>query len=67
MPAVRITSVCPIASTPTTIVCCSTSERFWVCRNRSDLNEKNAIVSTSARSGPTVGAVITRRVACSDG
>ena len=57
MPAVRITSVWPIASTPTTITCCRTSERFCACRNRSVLNEKNAIVSTSARSGPTVGAV----------
>ena len=28
IPAVRITSVWPIARTPTTIVCCSTSERF---------------------------------------
>jgi hypothetical protein len=28
IPAVRITNVWPIASTPTTITCCSTSERF---------------------------------------
>ena len=42
MPAVRITSVCPIASTPTTITCWSTSERFWVWRKRSDFSEKKA-------------------------
>jgi hypothetical protein len=28
IPAVRITSVWPIASTPTTITCCITSDRF---------------------------------------
>ena len=60
IPAVRITSVCPIASTPTTITCCSTSERFWASRKRSDLTEKKAIASSSAMSGPTVGAVSTR-------
>src|SRR5579884_722470 len=63
MPAVRITSVWPIASTPTTSVCCRTSDRFSVCRNRSVLTLKNAIVSTSARNGPTVGVASTRRPA----
>ena len=61
IPAVRITSVCPIASTPTTMTCCRTSDRFWACRKLSLFTEKNAIVSSSARSGPTVGAVRTRR------
>ena len=56
MPAVRITSVWPIARTPTTITCWSTSERFWASRKRSDLSEKNAIARRSAMSGPTVGA-----------
>src|SRR5260221_547129 len=65
MPAVRITSVWPMASTPTTIVCCITRERVSVWRKRSDLNEKNAIVRTSATNGPTVGTVIARRVTCS--
>ena len=37
IPAVRITNVCPIASTPTTITCCRTSERFWPSRKTSDL------------------------------
>jgi hypothetical protein len=56
IPAVRITSVWPIASTPTTITCCSTSERFSAWKKRSDLNEKNAIVARRASAGPTVGA-----------
>ena len=40
IPAVRITSVWPIASTPTTMTCWSTSDRFWASRKRSDLSEK---------------------------
>ena len=54
MPAVRITSVWPIASTPVTITCCSTSERFWPCRNWPDLALKNAIARSRATSGPIV-------------
>ena len=65
MPAVRMTSVCPIARTPTIITCCSTSEKFSAWKNRSVFSEKNAIVTTSAMNGPTVGAVITRRTTCS--
>ena len=61
MPAVRITSVWPIARTPTTITCWSTSERFWTSRNRSLLSEKNAIVPSSASSGATVGVASTLR------
>jgi hypothetical protein len=57
IPAVRITNVWPIASTPTTITCWSTSERFCVCRKRSLFKEKNAMVSRSAIRGPTAGAV----------
>ncbi len=60
IPAVRITTVWPIARTPTTITCWSTSERFWASRKRSDLNEKKAIASSSARKGPTVGSLSTR-------
>ena len=52
IPAVRITSVWPIASTPTTITCCSTSERFWAWRKRSVLTEKNAIASTQRDERP---------------
>ena len=64
IPAVRITSVCPIASTPTTITCCITSDRFWASRKRSDLTEKKAIASTRAMSGPTVGVVSTLTANC---
>ena len=36
MPAVRITSVWPMASVPTTMTCCTTSDRLLPVRNRSD-------------------------------
>src|SRR6478672_713149 len=55
-------SVWPIASTPTTITCCSTSERLGPWRKRSLFSEKNAIVSNSARNGPTAGAARNRRI-----
>ena len=61
MPAVRITSVCPIARTPTTITCCITSERFCACRKRSLFSEKNAIVRRSATNGPSPGAAAAPR------
>ena len=35
MPAVRMTSVCPMAKMPTTIDCCTTSDRFGPVRKRS--------------------------------
>src|SRR6185437_13363262 len=62
IPAVRMMSVWPIASTPTTITCWSTSERLGPWRKRSLFNEKNAIVNSSARNGPTAGAARKRRI-----
>ena len=35
IPAVRMIRVCPMASTPTTIDCCTTSERLGPVKNRS--------------------------------
>src|SRR5919108_2543834 len=60
IPAVRMTNVCPIASTPTTITCWSTSERFWPWRKLSDLTVKKAMASSSATNGPIVGVASTR-------
>src|SRR5215218_3330074 len=56
-----MTSVWPIARTPTTITCCRINERFCASRKRSLFSEKNAIVKTSATNGPTTGAVAIRR------
>ena len=61
IPAVRMTRVWPIASTPTTRICWRTSEMFPPWKNRSLFRLKNSIVTASASSGPTVGAAITRR------
>src|SRR5687767_1945672 len=52
MPAVRTTSVWPMAITPTTTICCRISEKFWLVKNRSDWDAKNAQASSRARSGP---------------
>src|SRR6185503_12580679 len=54
MPAVRITSVWPIAMTPTTITCCSTSDRLPPVRKRSLCEAKKAHAASSARNGPSV-------------
>src|SRR6266508_3201846 len=54
IPAVRITSVCPIARVPTTMTCWTTSDRLVPVRNRSVRAVKNATASSSAISGPTV-------------
>jgi hypothetical protein len=52
MPAVRMISVWPMASVPTTITCWSTSERFEPDRKRSDLMEKKTTAIASASNGP---------------
>jgi hypothetical protein len=53
MPAVRMISVCPIASVPTTITCWMISEKFAGSRNCSDCVVKKMQASTSAISGPS--------------
>src|SRR4051794_20535405 len=58
MPAVRMTSVWPMARVPSTITCCSTSEKFVPVRNRSDLIEKKM---TAIRSAATDAPVETSR------
>src|SRR3954454_4147620 len=50
IPAVRMTSVWPIASVPKTITCWRISEKFGPDRNRSDWMEKNATAIASART-----------------
>src|SRR4051795_2230462 len=53
MPAVRMTSVWPMASVPSTITCWSTSEKFGPVRNRSDLIEKKmTAISSAATEAP---------------
>src|SRR5690242_5040165 len=53
MPAVRMTSVWPMASVPSTITCWSTSEKFGPVRNRSDLREKKrTAISSAATEAP---------------
>ena len=54
MPAVRMMSVCPMASTPTTMTCCRISEKFWPERNRSLCVAKKAHAASSAMNGPSV-------------
>ena len=49
IPAVRITSVWPIASTPTTITCCSTSERFWASQEAIGLDREEGHRQHAAR------------------
>src|SRR5262249_21485200 len=54
IPAARMTTVCPMATTPTTITCCSISDKLWPDRKRSDWNAKNAHASASAMNDPNV-------------
>ncbi len=54
MPAVRITSVWPMAMTPTTINCCRISEKFAPLRNCGLWVENTRQAITSAISGPSV-------------
>ena len=58
IPAVRMISVCPIASTPTTTTCCRISERFCPVKKRSVCEAKNAHATSSARKGPNVATGI---------
>src|SRR3954451_16575164 len=53
MPAVRMTSVWPIASVPTSIVCWRTSERLPPVRKRSLFSVKKAPTRISATNGPS--------------
>jgi hypothetical protein len=52
IPAVRMTSVWPIAITPTTMTCCRISEKFWPVRKRSVCDAKKMQAASSASSGP---------------
>src|SRR6266496_2475340 len=60
MPAVRMTSVCPMARVPTTMTCWTMREKLPPVKNRSDLMLKNRQASTSAPSGPSVLRANTR-------
>src|SRR6218665_2213743 len=57
MPAVRITSVWPIAITATTMTCCRISEKFCAEKKRSLCEEKKAQARISAMKGPSVASV----------
>src|SRR4029453_13669488 len=52
IPAVRMISVWPIARVPTTITCCTTSDRLLPVRNRDDWAVKKTTASSSAMTGP---------------
>src|SRR6266511_5394670 len=54
IPAVRMMSVWPIARVPTTITCCTTSDRLPPVRNRDDWAVKKTTASSSAMIGPRV-------------
>src|SRR6266516_2398576 len=60
IPAVRMTSVCPMARVPTTMTCWTMREKLPPVKNRSDLMLKNRQASTSAPSGPSVLRANTR-------
>src|SRR5450830_434210 len=53
MPAVRMIRVWPMANTPTTITCCSTSDRFSPLKKRADWVAKNRQVTANAIQGPS--------------
>src|SRR6218665_1040664 len=57
MPAVRITSVWPIAITATTMTCCRISEKFCADKKRSLCEAKKAQARISAMKGPSVASV----------
>src|SRR5262245_47662613 len=52
IPAVRMTNVCPMATTPTTITCCTMSEKFCPLRKRPVCRAKKTQARTSATDGP---------------
>jgi hypothetical protein len=54
IPAVRMISVWPTARVPTTMTCCTISEKFRPLRNWSDWYEKKTTAIASATSGPRV-------------
>ena len=53
MPPVRITSVWPMAITPTTATCCRISEKFSPLKKRSVVAPKTAQAMISAMKGPS--------------
>ena len=62
IPAVRMMRVWPMASTPTTMTCCTTSDRFSPVRKRSDWVAKNRQAAASAIQGPSAPQGICREV-----
>ena len=60
MPAVRMTSVWPMAMTPTTITCCRMSEKLPPVRKRSDCDAKKPQATSSAMNGPSVPSCAVR-------
>jgi hypothetical protein len=52
MPAVRMMIVCATPRVPTTITCCTISERLRGSRNRSAVMLKTTIASSSTSAGP---------------
>ena len=54
MPAVRMTSVWPMARVPTTMTCWTISDRLVPVRNRGDSKVKKAAAMNSAIRGPSV-------------
>ena len=62
MPRVKIINVCPMASVPTTITCCTTKDRLRPVKKRSLCDAKKAPATSSAKSGPTAGARSTRKI-----
>lgn len=61
IPAVRMIRVCPMARVPTTMTCCTISEKFPPVRNWSVEKEKKAQARRRAARGPVVGAVSSLR------
>src|ERR1700674_1143602 len=55
IPPVRMTSVWPMASVPTTITCCRMSEKFAPDRKRSVWVAKKTHARSSAATGPRIG------------
>src|SRR3990172_1935999 len=55
IPPVRMTSVWPMASVPTTITCCKMSEKFALVRKRSVCVAKKTHARSSAAAGPRIG------------
>ena len=62
MPAVRMISVWPMASVPTTITCWMISEKFLGSRNWSDCVVKKMQASSRANSGPSCATPLARHL-----